>query len=160
MRRALVLATLCTATGAMGAGVDDALRAGELICEFKAGYKRSLIADALGDVQAVEQMLVYEAVGKESAKLVSTRAPGRRPVVVRATASAVHFIEREGPSVLVTTLTRCERTRLRRGEETCVRYAAQHAWHFDLAVLKEPDASLARQPSGAMKGVCEPWSLD
>jgi len=159
-RRALAVAALCVATAAQGAGVDDALRAGELICEFKAGYKRSLIADALGDVQPVEQMLFYESVARDSAKVVSTRAPGRRPVTVRVTASAVHFIERAGPSVLVTTLTRCERTRLRRGEETCVRYAAQHAWHFDLAALKEPDESLARQPSGAMKGVCEPWSLD
>jgi hypothetical protein len=158
--RAATLVLLCAATCAQAAGVDDALRAGELICEFRAGYKRSMIADALGEVQVVEQMLVYEAVAKDSAKVVSTRAPGRRPVTVRATAKAVHFIERAGPSVLVTTLTRCERTRLRHGEETCVRFAAQHAWHFDLAVLKDPDESLARQPNGAMKGVCEPWALE
>ena len=157
---AVPLLLLVAVTGTQAAGVGDAVHAGELICEFKAGFKRSMIADALGDVQPVEQMLVYESVGQDSAKVVSTRSPGRRPVTVRATSSAVHFIEREGPSVLVTTLTRCERTRWKNGTETCVRYAAQHAWHFDLAVLKEPDASLARQPSGAMKGVCEPWSLD
>jgi hypothetical protein len=142
------------------ADVHDALRAGELICEFKAGYKRSVIADMLGDVQPVEQMLVYEAVGRDSAQVVSTRAPGRMPVEVRSTGAAVHFIERKGPSVLVTTLTRCERTKWKKGEEVCVRFAARHAWHFDLLALKEPDASLARQPSGALRGVCEPWQLD
>lgn len=145
---------------APAADVQDALRAGELVCEFKAGYKRSVLADLLGDPPVVEQMLVYESVGREGAKVVSTRAPGRRPVEVRATGKAVHLIERAGPSVLVTTLTRCERTAWRNGEEVCVRFAARHAWHFDLLALKEPDASLERQPSGALRGVCEPWQLD
>ncbi len=131
--KALPLLLLLAVTGTQAAGVGDALHAGELICEFKAGFKRSMIADALGDVHPVEQMLVYESVAHDSAKVVSTRAPGRRPVTVRATESAVHFIERAGPSVLVTTLTRCERTRWKNGAETCVRYAAQHAWHVDLS---------------------------
>jgi len=160
LARVFVLAALCAASAVRGAGVEDALRAGDLICEFKAGYKRSMIADALGEVQAVEQLLVYESLTATDAKLVSTRAPGRRSVSVRATEKAVHFVEREGPSVLVTTLTRCTQTRWRKDGETCVRFAAQHAWHFDLAVLKDPDESLARQPSGALKGVCEPWTVD
>ena len=161
MSRALAALLLAAAaTGAPAADVQDALQAGERICEFKDGYRRSLIADALGDVQPVEQMLVYEAVQADRANVVSTRAPGRRPVAVRATEKAVHFIERIGPSVLVTTLTACEAVRLRRGAETCVRFAARHAWHFDLAALIEPDASLERQPSGALRGVCEPWTLD
>ncbi|MSQ54914.1 MAG: hypothetical protein EXR31_06055 [Betaproteobacteria bacterium] len=158
--RTLAAALLLAPAFAGAAGVQDALRAGELICEFKAGYKRSVIADMLGDVQPIEQMLVYEAVGRDTANVVSTRAPGRMPVEVRATAKAVHFIERKGPSLLVTTLTRCERSAMKKGEEICVRFAARHAWHFDLLALKEPDASLERQPSGALRGVCEPWQLD
>ncbi len=150
----------CLPATAPAADVQDALLAGELICEFRAGYKRSVVADLLGDPPVVEQMLVYEAVGRDRAKVVSTRAPGRRPVEVRATANAVHLIERVGPSVLVTTLERCERSTMRRGEDTCVRFTARHAWHFDLLALKEPDASLERQPSGAMRGACEPWKVD
>lgn len=159
--RALLAAAACAlALPAAAQGVKDALGAGELICEFRAGWKRSVIADLLRDPPAVEQMLVYEAVGAETAKVVSTRAPGRRAVDVRATPKAVHFVERAGPSVLVTTLTRCLRTTVRRGAETCVRFAARHAWHFDHSVLRDPDAAYERLPSGTLAGVCEPWQVD
>lgn len=160
MARSLLAALACAAASASAGDVQDALRAGELICEFKAGYKRSLLADLVGEVQPVERMLVYEAMKKDSARVVSTRTPGRKPVVIRATGKAVHLIEREGPSVLVTTLTDCEKTAWRGGVERCVRFTAQHAWHFDVLALKEPDAALERLPSGALKGVCEPWQLD
>ena len=140
--------------------VKDALAAGELICEFRAGWKRSVIADLLRDAPPpVERMMVYEAVGTERAKVISTRAPGRRDVEVRATDKAVHLMERAGPSLLVTTLTRCVRTAWKAGSETCVRYAARHAWHFDLAALREPDAAYERLPSGALSGACEPWQM-
>jgi len=140
--------------------IRDALRSGELICEFRAGWKRSVIADLLRDPPPrVEQMLVYEAVGTDRAKMVSTRAPGRREVEVRATDKAVHLIERAGPSLLVTTLTRCERTAWKAGSEICIRYAARHAWHFDLAALREPDVAYERLPSGALSGACEPWQM-
>lgn len=161
-RRAALAAALCaTCAGvAQAQDVRDALSAGELICEFRAGWKRSVIADLLRDPPAVEQMVVYEAIGPGGAKVVSTRAPGRRAVEVLATGKAVHLVERIGPSVAVTTLTRCERTAWRRGAETCVRYAARHAWHFDLAVLREPDAAFERLPRGTLAGVCEPWQMD
>jgi hypothetical protein len=160
MRLALALLAACAVPAAQAADVRDALRAGELICEFKAGYKRSLIAGMLGDVHPVEQMLVYEAVKKDSAKVVSTRSPGRKPVSIHSTPKAVHLIEKLGPSLLVTTLTSCERSTWRKGEEVCVRFSARHAWHFDALALKDPDASFERQPSGALRGVCEPWQLD
>lgn len=165
------LAILAAASAAAPAGaqdvrdarverIQDALNAGELICEFRAGWKRSVIADLLRDPPPrVEQMLVYEAVGTDRAKVVSTRAPGRREVEVRATGKAVHLMERAGPSLLVTTLTRCERTAWKAGSETCIRYAARHAWHFDLAALREPDVAYERLPSGALSGACEPWQM-
>jgi hypothetical protein len=65
-----------------------------------------------------------------------------------------------GSSVRVTTLTGCERTKFRDGVETCVRFRARHAWHFDARALIEPDASFERQPSGAPVGACEPWKMD
>lgn len=157
---ALLVAACCAAGGAQAAGVEDALRAGELVCDFAARHRHSLIASALGDEPSVERMLVFDALGRDAAQVVSTRAPGRRPVLVRATRTAVHLIERAGPSVLVTTLTHCEESQWRAGGDTCVRYAASHAWHFDLDALHHPDEVHARLPSGALQGSCEPWRLD
>ena len=118
------------------------------------------MADLLGDPPSTDLLLVYEAVQPESAQVLSTRAPGRRPVVVRATGKAVHFIERVGPSVRVTTLTGCERSKRKKGVPTCVRYSAQHAWHFDALAAADPDRAFERLPSGASKGRCEPWLVD
>ena len=136
------------------------LAAGELICEFHDGYKRSLIADLLKEPRRVEQLLVYEQVNASSAEALSSRTPGRRSVVVRAPGDNVHFIERVGQTVRVTTLTRCERTKQRAGEEVCTRFSARHAWHFDTSAHLDPEGSLARQPSGAATGTCEPWKVD
>ena len=160
LRALLAIFAAASAAPAAAQDVRDALNAGELICEFRAGWKRSVIADLLRDPPPrVEQMLVYEAVGTDRAKVVSTRAPGRREVEVRATDKAVHLMERAGPSLLVTTLTRCERTAWKAGSEICIRYAARHAWHFDLAALREPDVAYERLPSGALSGACEPWQM-
>jgi hypothetical protein len=158
--RVLLLALAFAAAPAAAQGVRDALSAGDLICEFDHGYRRSLLADLVGEPQSTGLLLVYEAVQPESAQVLSTRAPGRRPVVVRATGKAVHFIERLGPSVRVTTLTGCERRKWKNGAQTCVRYAAQHAWHFDALAVADPDRAFERLPSGASKGHCEPWLVD
>jgi hypothetical protein len=158
--RVVAVALAFAAVPAAARDVRDALDAGELICEFRAGWKRSVIADLLRDPPpAVERMMVYEAVGTDRAKVISTRAPGRRDVEVRATGKAVHLMERAGPSLLVTTLTRCVRTAWKAGSEICVRYAARHAWHFYLAALREPDAAFERLPSGSLTGACEPWQM-
>lgn len=159
MKRLLLLLALAAAPAA-AQEVRDALAAGDLICEFDHGYRRSLVADLLGDSPSTELLLVYEAVQPESAQVLSTRTPGRRPVLVRATGKAVHFIERVGPSVRVTTLTGCERSKRKKGVQTCVRYAAQHAWHFDALAAADPDRAFERLPSGAAKGRCEPWQVD
>lgn len=158
--RILLLALAFAAAPAAAQDVRDALSVGDLICEFDHGYRRSLLADLVGEPQSTELLLVYEAVRPESAQVLSTRAPGRRPVLVRATGKAVHFIERLGPSVRVTTLTGCERRKWKNGAQTCVRYAAQHAWHFDALAAADPDRAFERLPSGASKGRCEPWRVD
>lgn len=158
--RALFCALALAAVPAAAQDVRDALSVGDLICEFDHGYRRSLVADLLGDPPTADLLLVYEAVQPDSAQVLSTRVPGRRPVVVRATGKAVHFIERVGPSVRVTTLTGCERTKRKKGVRTCVRYSAQHAWHFDALVAADPDRAFERLPSGASRGRCEPWLVD
>ena len=136
------------------------LAAGELICEFQTGYQRSLIADLVEPPRA-GFLLIYEAVHASTAQVVSTLKPGRKAVRVHATEQAVHLVEDVGASVMVTTLTSCTAWKFKGGEDVCVRFAAQHGWHFDtVAYHKDPDAALARRPSGAYTGACEPWKVD
>jgi hypothetical protein len=158
--RAAALALALAVAPAAAQDVRDALSVGDLICEFDHGFRRSLLADLAGEPRSTDLLLVYESVHADSAQVVSTLAPGRRPVMVRATAKAVHFIERVGPSARVTTLTGCERHKRRKGVQTCVRYAAQHAWHFDPLAAADPDRAFERLPTGASKGRCEPWLAD
>jgi hypothetical protein len=135
------------------------LAAGELVCEFNDGYRKSLLAQLNRDTPRTEMILFYEEVKADSAQVLSTRRPGRRPAIIRAGEEQVHLIEETGPSVRVTTLVSCERTGLRDGQEICTRFAARHAWHFDTRVRQNPDEAFKRQPSGAASGSCEPWRL-
>jgi hypothetical protein len=136
------------------------LAAGELICEFQAGYKRSLVAD-LVEAPRAEFLLVYDSVQPTQALVVSTRRPGRRPVRIYATDKAVHLVEDVGASVMVTTLTACTKWKYKNGEDVCVRFAAQHGWQFDtVSYQQDPEFALARRPSGAYTGTCEPWKFD
>jgi hypothetical protein len=159
MRRLIVACALAAAPAA-AQEVRDALAVGDLICEFGEGAQRSLIAAIANTPRASDLLLVYEMISADSAQVLSTSAPGRRPVLVRATGKAVHFIERVGPSVRVTTLTGCERRKLRRGAQTCVRYTARYAWHFDEHALADPDRAFAELPADIMAGHCEPWQVD
>jgi hypothetical protein len=136
------------------------MSAGELICEFSDGYRKSLLAEISGDAPRTELMLVYEAVRADSAEVLSTGRTGRRPVRIEATDRYVHLIQAEGPSVRVTTLTDCTRFKWRGSEEVCTRFTARHAWHFDDSARFQPDVSFARLPSGSATGVCEPWKID
>ena len=135
-----------------------ALAAGELICEFSDGYRKSLLAEIAGDPPRTEMLIVYEEIAPDSAQAVVSRRPGRHAVEVRSTGKNVYFIQADGPSVRVTTLTGCLRERVNDG--TCTRFSARHAWTFDTAMHFDPDAALARQPSGAATGVCEPWKVE
>ena len=144
----------------MNALAAAALAAGELICEFDDAHRRSVLAGMAGDAPRSELVLVYEALRARSAEVLSTRHPGRRPVLVRAGAASLHLIQSVGPSVRVTTLTECLRTQSRGDGEVCTRFAAVHAWHFDATVYSDPDAAFARLPSGAATGSCEPWRID
>lgn len=137
-----------------------ALAAGELICEFNDGYRKSLLAKLTGDSPRTEMVLVYEALKPDSAEVLSTRRPGRRAVQVRAAGGQLHLIEQDGPSVRVTTLTACTRTKVRDEGELCTRWDARHAWHFDSSARFDPDGAAARLPSGAATGSCEPWKVE
>jgi hypothetical protein len=144
----------------VNADAAAAFAAGELICEFTDGYRKSLLAKLTGDTPRVEMVLVYEALKPDSAEVISSRRPGRRAVKVRAAGEQLHLIEQDGPSVRVTTLTSCTRTKLKDEVEICTRWEASHAWHFDSTALRDPEAAAARQPSGAATGTCEPWRVE
>ena len=144
----------------MNALAAAALAAGELVCEFNDGYRRSLLAAVAGEPPRTERLLVYEGLGGGKTDVLSSRRPGRRPVLVREGAQNFYLIEADGPSLRVTTLTACTRTGERDGVERCTRFSARHAWHFDDTARTNPDGALSREPSGAASGVCEPWRVD
>lgn len=144
----------------MNALAAAALAAGELICEFGDGYRKSLLAEIAGDAPRAELVLLYEMLNAGSAQVLASNQAGRKPVLVRSGTDSIHFIQPDGASVRVTTLTSCMGAKSRDGQEICTRFAARHAWHFDTAARLDPDASLSRQPSGAATGRCEPWSAE
>ncbi len=158
--RCFAFIVLATAVPAQAQDVRDALEAGDLICEFRDGFRPNLFADLSSGPPGADLMLVYESVTADSAQVVASGRSGKRPVHVRAIGETVHLIEPDGPSVRVTTLTRCEERKWKNGVETCVRFAARHAWHFDTVAYLGPDVARARVPSGASVGVCEPWNVD
>ena len=136
------------------------LAAGELLCEFNDGYRPGVVADLVALQPRGRQMRFYGSLGTDAAHVVSTAAQGRKAVQILATDRAVHLIQPEGPSVRVTVLTGCLKTGWRQGKETCLRFAARHAWHFDTLIFSDPDASFQRIASNASPGACEPWKTD
>ena len=160
MRAAIPLAIALLAAPAAAQEVRDALDARDLICEFRNPFQRDLVADLLDVPPPSNLMLVYEGVTENSAQVIASGRAGKREVLIRPIGDTVHLIERDGPSVRVTTLTECRDTRVKDGVDTCVRFAARHAWHFDVAGTLGPDPSRVRVAAGASVGVCEAWKTD
>ena len=159
MRAAIAFALALLTAPAAAQEVRDALDAKDLICEFRNPFQRDLFA-ALTEELPPSNMLVYEGVTENSARVIASGRIGKRPVLIRTIGDTVHLIESDGPSVRVTTLTECKDTRVKDGVDTCVRFAARHAWHFDVAGMLGPDVSRIKVPSGASVGVCEAWSTE
>ena len=160
MRAAIPFALALLAIPAAAQEVRDALELRDLVCEFRNPYQRDLVADLLYDPPRANLMLVYEGVTENSASVIASGRVGKRPVLIRTIGDTVHLIESDGPSVRVTTLTECKDTRVKDGVDTCVRFGARHAWHFDVVGTLGPDPSRVRVPSGASAGVCEAWATD
>lgn len=160
MRAAIPLAIALLAAPAAAQEVRDALDARDLVCEFRNPFERDLFAALTEDPPPANLMLVYERVTESSAQVIASGRVGRRPVLIRSVGDTVHLIEADGPSVRVTTLTECKDTRVKDGVDTCVRFSARHAWHFDVAGTLGPDLTRLRVPSGASVGVCEAWNTE
>lgn len=56
-----------------------ALAAGELICEFTDGYRKSLLAEIAGDPPRTELVLIYEALKDDAAQVrrPAAASPGK-----------------------------------------------------------------------------------
>ncbi len=160
MRNTLALLLSALAASAAAQDVRDALEAGDLICEFRNPLQHDMLADLRYELPRANLMLVYERVNGDSARVVSSGRAGKRPVVVRTVNDSLHFIEPDGPSVRVTTLTECKDTRWKDGVETCIRFSARHAWHFDTNGALGPDPARVRVPAGASVGMCEAWNAE
>ena len=160
MRAAIPLAVALLAAPVAAQEVRDALDARDLICEFRNPFQRDLFADLRSDPPRPNLMLVYEGVTESSAQVIASGRAGKRSVLIRTIGNVVHLIEPDGPSVRVTTLSECTDTRVKDGVDTCVRFSARHAWHFDVAGTLGPDLSRVRVAAGASVGVCEAWRTE
>ena len=140
----------------------DLIDARDLICEFHiTGVPRSLLRGIAGS-EHFDMLLVIEAIdpGSGRARAVSSRQAGAKALRYYKTGSAVHFVQDLASSVVVTTVTGCEKWGRKGGEALCMRYRALNSWHFDTSVHRDPDKTFARLGTSSYYGSCEPWHLD
>ena len=161
---AAVFLTALAAPGSLFAhdALDDLIEAKDLICEFhNTGVPRSLLRSLVGGDQ-FDMLLVIDAIdpGSGRARAVSSRQIGAKSLRYYKTGSAVHFVQDLASSVVVTTVTGCEKWGHRGEEELCVRYRALNSWHFDTSVHRDPDQAFARLGTSSYYGSCEPWYLN
>ena len=167
MRTRLTAAVFLTALAASGSllaqdALDELIEARDLICEFhNTGMPRSLLRRLVGDEQ-FDMLLVIDAIdpGSGRARAVSSRQTGAKSLRYYKTRNAVHFVQDLASSVVVTTVTGCEKRGRKRGEELCVRYRALNSWHFDTSVHRDPDKAFAKLGTSSYHGSCEPWYLN
>ncbi|MBI5909407.1 MAG: hypothetical protein HY848_05590 [Betaproteobacteria bacterium] len=167
MRTGLTGTVFLTALAASGSllahdALDELIEARDLICEFhNTGVPRSLMRRLAGDEQ-FDMLLVIEAIdpGSGRARAVSSKQTGAKSLRYYKTRSAVHFVQDLASSVVVTTVTGCEKWGRKRGEELCVRYRALNSWHFDTSVHRDPDKAFGKLGTSSYHGACEPWYLN
>ena len=148
------------ATGASLPELDQLIEARDLICHFrKAGASPAPFPRRGPEFDMMQVIEKIDAVAK-TARSVSTSSVGRKSLSVYRTDTRVHFVQRLERSVVVTTVEACETWRTKRGIESCTRYRALNAWHFDQTVHLDPDASFLKLPGVSYTGHCEPWYLD
>jgi hypothetical protein len=160
---AVFLAALA-APGSLFAGdiLDGVIEAKDLICQFhNTGVPRSLLRQ-LVEGESFDMLLVIEAIDPASghARSVSSKQTGSKSLRYYKTGNAVHFVQDLGDSVVVTTITGCEKWGQKGGDELCVRYRALNSWHFDTSVHRDPDRVFGKLGTSSYHGSCEPWYLN
>jgi hypothetical protein len=99
-------------------------------------------------------MLVYEGVTEDSAQVIASSRVGKRRVLIRSIGDTVHLIERDGPSVRVTTLTECKDSRVKDGR----RHLRALCGKARLAFRCRRDAR-SRSLAGSRAGRCVGWRV-
>jgi len=139
-----------------GTDFGNLARSSFVHCAF---YKNYDTDPATGDPIMVEgrasALMHFQAIDvtQGTARAIYTRMAGRREVVVRHTAKAIHFIDNVAGMYLLTTVHNCLDFDDRRG--VCRTYGASHARVFDPAVLQDPDAVHEKIRSAAEPGFCD-----
>lgn len=142
--------------------LDGVIEARDLICEFNTTGAPASRLRRMVEGERYDMLMVIEAMksGASSAKATSSRQAGTKRVRVYKTASAVHFVQDLSESVVVTSVTGCQKWGRKGGEKYCARYRALNSWHFDTTVHRDPDAAFARLKTSSYNGTCEPWYLN
>lgn len=125
-------------------------------CAFYKNYETDPVS---GDPILIEgrsnSLMHFQGIDEahETARAIYTRMAGRRDVVVRHTAKAIHFIDNVAGMYLLTTVHSCLDYDEKRG--LCVTYGATHARVFDKAVLQDPDSVYEKIKASAEPGFCD-----
>ncbi len=142
--------------------LEGVIEAKDLICQFhNTGAPRSMLRQMV-EGERFDMLQVIEGIDPASgrARSVSSNRVGTKGLRYYKTATAVHFVQDLGESVVVTTLTGCEKWGQKGGEALCVRYRALNSWHFDVSVHRDPDAAFGKLGTSSYYGSCEPWYLN
>ncbi len=142
--------------------LDDLIEARDLICEFHITGRPRSILRRMVEGERFDMLLVIEAIDPVSgrARSVSSKQTGAKHLRYYKTGSAVHFVQDLGTSVMVTTVSGCDRWGRKGDEELCVRYTALNSWHFDTSVHRDPDKAFDKLGTSSYHGSCEPWHLN
>ena len=160
---AVVLAALVASGSALARdALDELIEARDLICEFHStSAPRSLLRSVV-EGERFDMLLVIEAIDPSSgrARAVSSKQTGAQSLRYYKTGSAVHFVQDVASSVVVTTVTGCEKWGRKYEEARCMRYRAFNTWHFDASVHHDPDKAFSKLSTSSYYGSCEPWYLN
>jgi hypothetical protein len=159
-----VLLAALSAAGPLRAGnaLDDLIDAKDLICEFhNTGAPTSMLRN-LVEGERYDMLLVIEAINRTEnrARATSSKRVGTKGVRLYKTGKLVHFVQDLSESVVVTTVTGCEKWGRKAGQRVCMRYKAFNSWHFDTTVHRDPDRSFENLNTSSYHGACEPWYLN
>jgi hypothetical protein len=140
--------------------LEQLIEARDIVCDFYSvdDWATAEARFALRD--RADMLMVIENIRSDpdTARVVHSRATGKRGLRRYVGETGVHFVEDRQGSVVVTTLLACEDWKHKGGREVCARYSAQNAWHFDKGVHLDPDRAFRNLAASSYRGVCEPWN--
>jgi hypothetical protein len=157
---AAVVGTFIAGPAFAAVQLEQLIEARDLVCDFYnvSDWATAEARFALRD--RADMLMVIENIRSdpETARVIHSRATGKRDLKRYVGETGVHFVEDQHDSVVVTTLLACEDWKQKSGRGVCARYSAQNAWHFDKSVHLDPDKAFRNLAGSSYRGVCEPWN--